>query len=113
MSQEPRRYRRYDVKLAVEVSAQGRMQVCESDDLSAGGCRVQLLFPIPSGTLVRVRLRSQNVSFELAGSATVAWSTHDPPYRAGIAFSSTMQEEGATFLQALLGPVAIMSQGRT
>jgi len=110
---EPRRYRRYEVKLAVEVSAQGQLQVCESDDLGAGGCKVQLLFPLASGTLVRVRLRSERVPFELAGSATVAWSTRDPPYRAGLAFSSNMEAEGARFVQALLGPVAVLSPGRT
>jgi hypothetical protein len=101
------------VKLAVELSAQGRMQVCEADDLGAGGCRVQLLFPLARGTMVRVRLRAERVPFELAGTATIAWATRDPPYRAGVAFSSHMEEDGARFVQALLGPVAILSPGRT
>ena len=113
MPQEPRRFRRYEVKVPVELSTQGRMQVCEADDLSAGGCRVQLLFPLARGTLVRVRLRSDRVSFELAGSATIAWTTSEPPYRAGVAFASQMHEDGIAFLQALLGPVAILSPGRT
>ena len=107
MPEDPRRYRRYEATFAVEVSAQGRVQVCQADDLGAGGCRVQLLFPMTRGALVRVRLRSVGVGFEAAGSALVAWSTRDPPYRAGLAFSEHMLEDAKRFMLELLGPVTV------
>ena len=107
MPEDPRRYRRYETTFAVEVSAQGLMQACQADDLGAGGCRVQLLFPMTRGAMVRVRLRSDGVDFEAAGSAVVAWSTRDPPYRAGLAFSEHMLEDATRFMHALLGPVTV------
>jgi hypothetical protein len=111
LPEDPRRYRRYEARFAVEVSSQGRMQVCEADDLGAGGCRVQLLFPVSRGQIVRVRLRSDRVAFEAAGSATIAWSMRDPPYQAGLAFSEHMLQDATRFLQALLGPVTVLSEG--
>jgi len=106
---EPRRYRRYQAAFAVELSAQGQLQTCQADDLGAGGCRVQLLMPVPRGTMVRVRLRSEGVPFEVAGMATIAWSTRDPPYRAGLAFTEHMLEDATRFMTAMLGPVAVVS----
>ena len=111
MPEDPRKYRRYEATFAVELSSQGQLQVCQADDLGAGGCRVQLLFPIGRGSMVRVRLRSDRVDFEAAGTATVAWSTRDPPYQAGLAFSEHMLDEAARFMTALLGPVAVLTKG--
>ena len=104
-----RRYRRYEATFAVELAHGGQLQSCLGDDLGAGGCRVQLLFPVPRGTLVRVRLRSDHVAFEVAGNALVAWSMRDPPYRAGLAFTEHMLEDATRFMTALLGPVAVVS----
>jgi hypothetical protein len=107
---DPRRYRRYDAAFAVELSSQGRLQLCQADDLGAGGCRVQLLFPLARGAMVRVRLRSDRVGFEAAGTATIAWAAHDPPYKAGLAFSEHMIEDATRFMTELLGPVAVLTE---
>jgi hypothetical protein len=106
---EPRRYARHEATFTVELSAQGQLQACLADDLGAGGCRIQLREPVPRGTTVRVRLRSDHVAFEVAGPATIAWCTREAPCRAGLAFSEHMLEDATRFMIALLGPVAVVS----
>jgi len=105
---EPRRFRRYEATFTVELTVQGRLQVCQADELGAGGCRIQLLAPLPRGTSARVRLRSDHVAFEVAGPAIIAWSIGEPPYRAGLAFTEHMLEDATRFMTALLGPVAVV-----
>jgi hypothetical protein len=100
----PRQHVRHEIRLAVELSTGGRLLACETDDASAGGCRIQTLFPLHRGDLVRIRLRAHGLPFEAGGSATVAWATREPPYRAGLQFSAPLSEQLTAFLVELLGP---------
>ncbi|HTN51739.1 MAG TPA: PilZ domain-containing protein [Anaeromyxobacter sp.] len=104
---DPRRHPRYPVSLAVDLISEAGLQQCQAEDLSAGGCRVVTVFPIPRGSAVRIRLRSPAVAFEIGAPATVAWSTREPPYRAGLQFAEASVPEAGRFLQALLGPVRL------
>jgi hypothetical protein len=108
---DPRRYRRYPVRIVAEISANGRVQTCETVDLSAGGCRVGVVFPLQKGDLVRVRLRSDRLTEEPAGSATVAWGSKNPPYLAGLQFSEPLVAQAGAFLRRLLGPVQLLTAG--
>jgi hypothetical protein len=108
---DPRRYRRFPVRVTAELGSSGRVQVCETVDVSAGGCRVGVLFPLQKGDLVRVRLRSDRVQEEPSGSATVAWATREPPYMVGLQFSDALVPQAGPFLRRLLGPVQLLTNG--
>jgi hypothetical protein len=107
---DPRRYRRYKIRIPAELGAGGQLQALETEDLSQGGCRVVVMFPLHRGDLVRIRLRSEAVRQEPSGSATVAWATKDPPYRVGLRFADPLIEQMPPFLRALLGPVQLVTQ---
>jgi hypothetical protein len=106
---DPRRYVRYKVRVSAELGAGGRMQTLETDDVSLGGCRLVVLFPMQRGDLVRIRFRASGLSQEPSGSATVAWATRDPPYRVGLHFADPLTEQMTAFLRALLGPVQLLT----
>jgi len=86
------------------------METCETDDIGQGGCRLEVMFPLQKGDLVRVRLRSDRTTSEPGGAATVAWATRDPPYRVGLRFSDPLMEQMPGFLRALLGPVPLLTR---
>jgi hypothetical protein len=110
VSADPRRFRRYQVRVPAELSAGGRMQALETEDLSQGGCRVVVMFPLQRGELVRIRLRAPGLSLEPSGSATVAWATRDPPYRVGLMFGEPLVEQLPAFLRSLLGSVQLLTK---
>jgi hypothetical protein len=105
---DARKHPRYAAACSVDVLAHSGMQRCETEDLSAGGCRVVTVFPLSRGD-VRVRLRSPRIPFEVSGAATVVWASREPPYRAGIRFTPALIPEAARFLHALLGPVRLVN----
>ncbi len=107
---DPRHHRRYPVRITVEIGTGGRIETTETEDLSQGGCRVGVLFPLRLGDAVRVRLRSPHLSAEPSGAATVAWATREPPYRVGLQFSAPLAEQLPSFLRALIGPVALLTR---
>jgi len=108
---DPRKYVRYEVRFAVELSAGGQLQACQGEDIGAGGCRAVVLFPLQAGTAVRLRLRSERTSLEVSGQATVAWTSRDPPYRVGLQFSQPLAEQTVAFIHAMLGPVRLTRTG--
>jgi len=108
---ENRRYQRYKLPFAVQLSAGGATQVCEGIDLGAGGCRAVTLFPLQVGSSVRVRLTTDRTSLEPAGQATVVWTTREPPYRVGMRFSDQLGEQAVRFIHAILGPVRLTISG--
>lgn len=108
---DPRKYVRYDLRFAVDLSAGGLLQQCEGEDIGAGGCRLVALFPMQRGQLVRVRLRSERTALEASGQATVAWTSRDPPYRTGLQFSEPLAEQAVRFIHAVLGPVRLTRAG--
>jgi PilZ domain len=108
---EKRRYQRYAFAFAAEVSSGGSVQTCEGIDIGAGGCRLTVLFPLSAGQPVRVRLRSERISLEPAGQATVAWASREPPYRVGLRFSDPLAEQTVGFIHGVLGPVRLTTSG--
>ncbi len=110
VSADPRRYVRYRIRIPAELGAGGRLQALETEDVSQGGCRVVVMFPMQRGELVRIRFRAAAVPQEPSGSATVAWATRDPPYRVGLRFADPLVEQMPPFLRALLGPVQLLTQ---
>lgn len=108
---DPRRYVRYEVRFNAQLSSGGQLQSCQGEDLGAGGCRLVLLFPLPRGQAVRVRLRSEHTALEVSGQATVAWISRDPPYQAGLQFSDELAEQTVALIHALLGPVRLTTGG--
>jgi len=107
---DPRVHRRYAVRIPVELGAGGRLQTLETEDVSQGGCRVVVLFPMQKGELVRVRLRAPQLPTEPSGAATVAWANREPPYRVGLQFSPELAAQMAPYLRALLGPVPLLTR---
>ena len=108
---DPRRYVRYEVRFAVEVSSGGQLQTCQGEDIGAGGCRLVVLFPLQRGQSVRLRLRSDRIPLEVTGQATVAWTSRNPPYQVGLQFSDPLAEQAVRFIHGLLGPVRLTTQG--
>lgn len=109
--EEERRYVRYEVPFTVHVSAGGQVQVCQGEDLGAGGCRAVVLHPPQRGQEVHLRLRTDRMALEVSGQATVAWAQRDPPYRVGFEFSAPLAEKAVAFIHALLGPVRLTRAG--
>jgi len=105
---EPRKYRRYMVRIAPELGGGGRMQTRETDDAGAGG--VELMFPLHKAGLVRVRLCSDRVTSEPGGTAGVSGATRDPPYRIGPRFADALVERAAVFLRERLGPAPSLAR---
>jgi hypothetical protein len=104
---EPRRYHRFTVGFTAEISAGGQLMTCAGEDIGAGGCKAVVLFPLQRGQAVRVRLRSDRLALEPSGQATVAWTSRDPPYRVGLAFSDALAEAVVPFIHGMLGPVRL------
>ncbi len=107
---DPRVYRRYAIRIPLELGAGGRLETLETEDVSQGGCRVVVMFPLRKGELVRVRLRSPQLEVEPSGAAVVAWTTRDPPYRAGLRFSEELAAQMPSYLRTLLGPVPLLTR---
>jgi len=108
---DPRKYVRHEVRFAVELSAGGQLQACQGEDIGAGGCRAVVLFPLQRGQAVRLRLRSERTPLEASGTATVAWTSRDPPYRVGLQFSEPLSEQAIRFIHGMLGPVRLTRAG--
>lgn len=74
MEQERRRYPRFPLIAAAEVREEnnGSRLSARVSDISAAGCYVDTINPLPCGTLVRVKIFNETQSFE--ASATVAYS---------------------------------------
>lgn len=108
---DERKYVRYDIRFAVELSSGGQLQSCQGEDIGAGGCRAVTLFPLQRGQSVRLRLRSERTSLEVSGQAQVAWTSRDPPYRVGLQFSEGLAEQAVGFIHAMLGPVRLTTRG--
>jgi hypothetical protein len=106
---DARRYRRFPVKCSVELSSASGLQTCEVEDLGAGGCRLHVLFPLQRQQSVRIRLRGDRGGLEPTGQATVVWSSRDPPYKVGLAFSEPLAEQAIKFIHATLGPVSLLT----
>jgi len=110
VSADPRRYVRFRIRIAAELGAGGRLESLETEDVSQGGCRVVVMFPLQRGEQVRIRFRADARAQEPSGSATVAWATRDPPYRVGLRFAEPLIEQMPGFLRAVLGPVQLLTQ---
>jgi hypothetical protein len=65
-STERRSHPRYLFTAAAEVAVpqSGAWNVARTNDLSAGGCYVDMVSPFPLGTVVGLRLRKEKKSFE-------------------------------------------------
>lgn len=77
MEQERRRSPRFPFIASAEVRAEnnGSRLAARVSDISAAGCYVDTINPLPDGTLVRVKIFTETQSFE--AGATVAYSlTH-------------------------------------
>ena len=74
MEQERRRAPRFPFIAAAEVHEEnnGSQLSARVSDISATGCYVDTINPLPGGTMVRVRIINDGQSFE--ASATVAYS---------------------------------------
>lgn len=74
MEQERRRSPRFPFIAAAEVheESNGSRLSARVSDISASGCYVDTINPLPGGTAVRVKIFNETQSFE--ASATVAYS---------------------------------------
>jgi hypothetical protein len=104
---EKRRFLRYDVNCSVDLTAGAFRGAFETQDLGAGGCRLEVIQPLEKGTAVTVQLRSEKSRSQPSGRATVAWANHAPPFHVGLAFSDDLAEQVVAFMQDLLGPVPL------
>jgi PilZ domain-containing protein len=74
MEQERRRSPRFPFIASAEVRAENNSSrlAARVSDISAAGCYIDTINPLPHGTLVRVKIFNETQSFEAA--ATVAYS---------------------------------------
>ena len=107
---DPRVYRRYPIRLPVELAAGGRVLTLETEDISQGGCGMVVGFLLQKGEQVRVRMFAPQLPSEPSGTATVAWASRQPPFRVGLQFSAELAAQVAPYLRALLGPVPLLTR---
>jgi len=72
--QERRRFGRYQCSLPVQLHATGQAYptCCETTDLGLGGCYVKLLFPLPVGAVVDVRIGTAGGEIKAKGVVKTA-----------------------------------------
>jgi hypothetical protein len=99
---ERRRFVRYELNVDVELVIDGRSHRCRSEDLGAGGCRIQVPAAIERDRLVEVRLSSAAAAAHICGEATVAWVSQLAPHQVGLAFSDPLSEQAIPFIHAVL-----------
>ena len=100
--QERRRFPRRTGSLPVQlrVASQSYPMECETTDISLCGCYVKNMFTLPIGTAVHLRIRLNDVEFQVDGHVKTA----DPGLGNGIDFaemSSRQREELAHHLEKL------------
>lgn len=100
--QERRRFPRRTGSLPVElrIATQSYPMECETTDISLCGCYVKNMFTLPIGTAVHLRIRLNDVEFQVNGSVKTA----DPGLGNGIDFAemnSRQREELAHYLEKL------------
>ena len=106
MSESPvdrRRYVRFQVPVKVAVKGRGLDEVCITQEVGLGGCRVTLSRPLPEGTLLHVDISSTRHPETLSGGAQIAWIAGKAPWQCGLEFSTTLVEAMGPFLRALVG----------
>ena len=101
-SSERRRFTRYQGTLAVQLRAEGQAfsTSCEAIDMSLSSCYVKMLFPLPVGTAVDIRIGMDGREAKAKGLV----KTSDPALGNGIEFTemaSSCQQELEQFLQTL------------
>jgi len=95
VSREQRRHVRFPLTAFVEaLEPKSNMQISgRSSDVSLGGCYVDTLNPFSTGTLIRIRLTKENVSFE--ANAKVVFSQIGMGM--GVAFTSAEKDQFRIF----------------
>ena len=90
--------RRLKVSVPVELNLEGSETPIRgaTSDLSAGGCYIETMFPLPPGTVLDMKLQLENT---LLIAATVV--TCDPQFGNGIQFTKMLPEDREE-LQAFL-----------
>ena len=89
--QERRGYSRLKVRVPVEMQVEDAAPVRgATSDLSAGGCYIETMFPLPAGTTLDMKLQLENT---LLVAATVV--TCDPQVGNGIRFERMLPEDHA------------------
>ena len=101
-SSERRRFTRYQGALPVQLRAEGQPYPtsCEAIDVSLSGCYVKMLFPLPVGTVVDIRIGMDGREAKAKGLV----KTSDPSLGNGIEFTemaSSCQQELEQYLQTL------------
>lgn len=93
-----RSYRRLKVSVPVELNLEDSESPIRgaTSDLSAGGCYIETMYPIPTGTIVDMKLQLENT---LLIAATIV--TCDPQVGNGIRFTRMLSEDREE-LQAFL-----------
>ncbi len=107
---DPRVYRRYNVRVPIELERAGRVEALETEDVSQGGCRVVVPSRWGKGERVQVRMCAPRLPLEASGAATVAWARGEVPCRVGLRFSEELASRMAPYLRALLGPVPLLTK---
>lgn len=72
LSRTPRRFARYNVGATAEIKNLGSRneQVVSTRDLSAGGCFLKTLTPLPKGSRIRVRITHRGQEFSAVARVT-------------------------------------------
>jgi hypothetical protein len=105
-----RRATRLAARCAATVAVSAARWQTETEDLSAGGCRVTSKLPLRRGDRVALALRFRGVPFPLEISGTVAWASGAPPYRSGIAFARGRETDASRFVKAVMGAAPALSR---
>lgn len=108
MQTEKRRFVRYDVRADVSLAYRGKQHRCQTDDLGAGGCRIEVPWEMERGAVVEIALGSGGEAAR--GTASVAWMTHVAPFRVGLSFSDALAERAVSLIQAQLGSVRLHTE---
>jgi len=84
-SPERRRFTRHSCSFPVELRCAGQSYptCCETTDISLCGCYVKVLFPLPAGTVVEIRIGMEGGEIRAKGIV----KTLDPALGNGIEFT--------------------------
>jgi hypothetical protein len=106
-----RRYARFQVPVKISVKGRGLEEVCLSNEIGQGGCGITLSRQLTEGTLLQVELSSARLPEPLGGTAQVAWTSPEAPWRTGLSFSPSLVEAMGPFLRALIGTTKLTAEG--
>lgn len=111
-TRETRRTPRLPARCSTEVRFGAGLWTGLTDDLGAGGCRIEARFALRPGEPVSLKLRFGGVRDALDVVGMVAWTTPKPPWTTGVAFARGQEDKARRFVRAVLAAAPTLAEAQ-